>query len=662
MAFGDYTNGATAGGNSAAPSTGVHGITINDGDLVVVYINVNSTTSITHGGSEGTAFTSAVDETPSGETARQALFWKVAGGSEPTSYTFASGNAQWRVCIKVFDGGTGVEVDAAAATGAAASNQQYLECVACNGETVADSSLSIVAGGKDNRATNGEAYTTADNSYVSAIGNVDDQMAGMAHRFFSTGETISFNMDIGTADGTDGRNDKAYSCHISFVESGGGPVINEKTLTDTLAVVDPARKEHELRRRDNFAVTDAISILADNLKTLLDEFAVTDNTEITIDKNIPADVLAVTDTKVWFRLVARLQAEGIDVTDLNVMLRQNFRELSDVLVTTDNVALVRGRVVAILDNLINVTDNAIATVTEAAEVSFVTKTDNIVTIDAAIELRQRFRALLDLVTVIDLVVMLRERNRALVDSIAVVDADVAIKQSPREILDALNVTDTSIPLRNRNWQLLDLIDVNDAAIELRQRFRALLDTIDLTDNAIATAIGGDVTFKTLTDTLATVDFIARQYNLKRLQQDTINVIDNIIVTTTGVIARIVSDALAVTDTDVQYVADALLASRVKPGLLTDAFDVSDALIGLYERNRVLTDNPAITDNVIATYLPDGILVNLRTLADQIDIFDSLTANRIAVLLEFLIKHRIANEAFDHDIDRPSFNYDVVRKT
>ena len=149
-----YTSGVTnSAASGSAPTTGVHGITINSGDFVAVYINSNSTTSITHGGSEGTAFTSQIDETPSGKTCRQALFTKTAGASEPTSYTFASGDAQWQCIIKVFSSDDALTVDAAANSHIQGGNETLLACGAVNGETISDNALSIVAGGKDNRST-----------------------------------------------------------------------------------------------------------------------------------------------------------------------------------------------------------------------------------------------------------------------------------------------------------------------------------------------------------------------------------------------------------------------------------------------------------------------------------------------------------------------------
>jgi hypothetical protein len=206
-------------GNSSSPGTGTHGITISSGDLVVVFINSNSTNAISHGGGEGTAFNEVVDETPSPETARQALYWKIAGASEPSSYTFTAGSAQWRCSIKVFASATDAEVDAAANTHRQAGKTAYMDCGAYDGQVISDNAVAIICGGKDNRAAT-EVYTTADNSYGSVIGDIVNQASSMASRIYTTGETASGSVRVDTADSNDGLSDNVYSCHISFVEGG----------------------------------------------------------------------------------------------------------------------------------------------------------------------------------------------------------------------------------------------------------------------------------------------------------------------------------------------------------------------------------------------------------------------------------------------------------
>lgn len=225
MSFG-YTGGARASDISTAAVV-THGQTINSGDLVVVYINVNSAPTITDDGNgSGATFTKEVEEEPVGETCSHALFWKVANGSEPSTYDFTLGTSQhWQAVVKVFTSDGDALIDAAATTSITASNTVKLDCDAIDGAVISDNALSIVIGGKDNRElTTPESYTVADNSFGSVIGNTDNQRTGVAHRIYATGETFSGAVTIETADSDDGISDLTYSIHISFVDQPPDPV------------------------------------------------------------------------------------------------------------------------------------------------------------------------------------------------------------------------------------------------------------------------------------------------------------------------------------------------------------------------------------------------------------------------------------------------------
>lgn len=212
MAWG-YTGGATNGGSGATADI-THGLTINSGDLVVAYINANASGAVSNDGG-GAVWTEAVNETPAGETARQALFWKVAGGSEPASYSWTlSGSAQYRVIVKVFTLSQAPVLDSSASTTTAATSTSVV-VEAIDGATISDDALSIVFGGKDNREGIGNSFTSADNSYVGVLGDSGDQVTAGAHRIYTTGEIFSGNVTIS---GTSSINDSTYSSHIAFVE------------------------------------------------------------------------------------------------------------------------------------------------------------------------------------------------------------------------------------------------------------------------------------------------------------------------------------------------------------------------------------------------------------------------------------------------------------
>lgn len=219
MAF-SYTGGVHNSGLGTAITTTTHGITINEGDLVVTASMANGSTNIT---ADDAGWTTGVDEEPAGITARAVYFWRVAGASEPTAYTFTiSGSTDWGLVMGVWSSSSDAEIDAAANTDLQVSSAQDMIIGAIDGEVIANDAVSIAVGMKDGRAGSSEAYTTADNSYTGVEGDVTNQAICMAHRIYTTGTTFSGDVTVETADSNDGVNDPTYSVHMSFVESGGG--------------------------------------------------------------------------------------------------------------------------------------------------------------------------------------------------------------------------------------------------------------------------------------------------------------------------------------------------------------------------------------------------------------------------------------------------------
>lgn len=222
-----YTGGTTNSGNSASASV-THGQTINAGDLVVAYVHSNS---------DGTAISpdqswdeEIGDVVPTGETCRHAIYWKIAG-SEPSSYSWTVGSAQWRVCIKVFTTGGGVPVKESSYvsdTGSAANNINVENL--SNVDPVSNNSLSVIGGGQDNRGI-AEAYTQATSPFGNVIGDKSDQSTAMAHNVYATGTSIPTSVTFSPTDSSDGLGDPSYGIHVSFVFQAGGPTLPELTVS-----------------------------------------------------------------------------------------------------------------------------------------------------------------------------------------------------------------------------------------------------------------------------------------------------------------------------------------------------------------------------------------------------------------------------------------------
>lgn len=218
MAF-SYVGGNFARGTNTSASI-THGLTISEGDLVVAYINRNGSIPINNDAG-GTAWTEAGQATPTGETARHALFWKIAGAAEPATYSWSlNGNDLYQVILKVFSSTTDAVVDSAANLEGAHGSGGFMVIEASSGAVISDNAVSVVFGGKDNRAGTG-LWVSADQSYTGVLGSCQDQDTAGAHRIFTTGTTLPSAVILDDDGAT--RADNAYSAHISFVESTGGP-------------------------------------------------------------------------------------------------------------------------------------------------------------------------------------------------------------------------------------------------------------------------------------------------------------------------------------------------------------------------------------------------------------------------------------------------------
>ena len=216
-------NAATSGTNANVDLAGAP----SSGELVVMYVHAGGPQTITPDADGGAAWTLGANvENPGSETARHGMWWKIAGGSEPTNMSATLGGSDnWGICVTVASSDTNAEVDSATNSAISGSALQYLDVFALRSQVVANDAFSVIGAGKDNRSSS-QAYTQSDNSYTNVKGDQPGQITAMASRVYGAAEGKTWgateDVRIDVADTADGSPDLTFSMHMSFVESSGG--------------------------------------------------------------------------------------------------------------------------------------------------------------------------------------------------------------------------------------------------------------------------------------------------------------------------------------------------------------------------------------------------------------------------------------------------------
>jgi len=353
----------------------------------------------------------------------------------------------------------------------------------------------------------------------------------------------------------------------------GGPVTN-RTLTDTLAVTDPADLELRERNRvlsDNHAIIDTAVMLRERIRRSL-------------------DLLDVTDAQDHYSVSPRVLLSNLAVIDNAVMLRERARVLLDTISIVDNI-------IAISTGVTN-------------------------------------KILIDSFAVTDLLIPLRLLTREITNNLAVTDNTAIIRERLRITADALAVTDFKIVLSERIRVLINNLLVTDTTIELRERYRLLSEAFIVVDNAIATYIpadgGGAINNRTLSDVLSIVDFNIELRERIRLYQDTVDVIDSVLMkrdrdrllldTVTGI-----ADSLSFfrvrlqTDLDEISVTDSNVTLLERKRILQSVISATDNLLTLRQRYRKITDDTTVIDEIIALYITEVLNPIITSGLETLDI-------------------------------------------
>ena len=621
---------ASQDGNTVTTLTLTHGLTINEDDVIIFFLNADGAASNRSGQPTVDADLYSAN-TLSGHVL---ISRKVAGASEPSSYawTFTSGE-RCVGAIMVYRGvdtTTPIDSNNGPNAGGPSLTGTFTSLTPTQDGCAVITHIACQEGNSSAASFSAWPSTITERFDDSSPGaGSGAKSAGGGDVIQTTATAVSGTVTISHADNTN------WECFvIALAPAGAGGTINSKTLTDTLVVTDP-KDMLRLRERvqtDGLAIDYSLETIRKRRVSILNNVvALTDNV-IAVQSEAPTviartltDTLAVTDPKDMLRLRDRALLDSAISEDVSVELRKRNRIQTDELAIDYSLETIRKRIVTILNNVVSVTDAIIAEKTQAPAV--VVKTDSIVATDFDIELRLRFRELLDTIAVIDNLERSVLSPRTLSDSLAVADFTDWFKEARRDNLDTIAANDFVDWFKEARRDSLDTITASDFIDWFKEARRDNLDTITASD---FTDWFKEARRSNL-DTIAVTEVTVTLRERIRVLTDIIAVIDSLIALRLRF--RLVQDAIAVTDV--------LERSAISARILSDAIAIPDDAIILRKRIRVLQDSIAITDFAlipeIGTVLQDAIALTdssvklrlrFREAVDEITALDSIVQKPI----------------------------------
>ena len=236
-------------------------------------------------------------------------------------------------------------------------------------------------------------------------------------------------------------------------------------------------------------------------------------------------------------------------------------------------------------------------------------------------LRLRNRSQPNPVVVSDAIAGLQSDNsRILSDSLSVVDSEIATytRREPGDTLTAADPADIQYSTAARNY--LETITVQDSLTAVKSSRKTLFDECEPTDVGILLdrqylrnrLVANDCV---LTDSFQKTITKADFQIINKVLSESIEVNDNILVTTSGIQQRTLSDSIAITDVEeLEYSKE-----------LIDTLASVDSAEASREQYRELSDSISLSDDMIVTR---AAITNSETVTESITLTDRLTGTYI----------------------------------
>ncbi|MGB0757305.1 MAG: hypothetical protein ACPGO5_02500 [Patescibacteria group bacterium] len=182
------TNNAVTSG-TASNFSFTHGLTINENDVVIAIIHVNSSGQTILDDNGANSFTEGFEEQNGSESSRYGIFYRVAGASEPSAYAFdfdGVGTAEYVAMFRVFDGVNTTSVfDVTPSASTRSNSTGSTAAEAPTMTTTYDGAMGILAVFSDSTQTFSDPTT----GYVAELENNTEATANYIRTFSTAGAT-----------------------------------------------------------------------------------------------------------------------------------------------------------------------------------------------------------------------------------------------------------------------------------------------------------------------------------------------------------------------------------------------------------------------------------------------------------------------------------------
>ena len=216
--------GAASTGGTGTNASITHGLTINSGDVIIVTLHANNNPTRTDNNGAN-SFTDDFADQGANASHSYTIFSRVAGASEPASYSFTLGSSErWSIVIRVFEGVHPTIYDVAPAAGNKYVRNTDPSPAVDAITTTYDRSYAFFLVISDNETN---TYTGPTNGYGDSVARTSNQVQDTYIKFIATAGST------GTAEVVSANNTDHALQHFALREASGLAITLEPTETRT---------------------------------------------------------------------------------------------------------------------------------------------------------------------------------------------------------------------------------------------------------------------------------------------------------------------------------------------------------------------------------------------------------------------------------------------